>query len=72
MEKAPKKIVSSGDSWPESFYDGMSDAQRAVLEPPYHTGRSDIGRPFLNDDGSFGGGTLAKHGALHSVPQSKL
>ena len=59
-----------GDSWPEEFYDGMTDAQRAVLEPPYHTGRADIGRPFLNDDGSFGGGVLAKHGKLHSKPSA--
>lgn len=59
-----------GDTWPEEFYDGMTDAQRAVLEPPYHTGRADIGRPFLNDDGTFGGGVLGKHGKLHSKPQA--
>ena len=70
--KTDKSSWHSGDSWPESFYDGMTDAQRAVLEPPYHTGRADIGRPFLNDDGTFGGGVLAKHGKLHSKPPPAL
>lgn len=47
-----------GDAWPEEFYEGMTDAQRAVMEPPFH---SRLDRPFLNDDGTFGGGTLAKY-----------
>ena len=33
-----------GNAWPESWYEGLTDAQRAVLEPPYVTG---LERPVL-------------------------
>ena len=33
-------------------YEGLTDAQRAVLEPPYH-GPSFTDRPFLGDDGEL-------------------
>jgi hypothetical protein len=39
-----------GDAWPEGWYDGLSDAQRAVLEPPYVVG---LERPTLDDSGEL-------------------
>ena len=39
-----------GNAWPESWYEGLTDAQRAVLEPPYITG---LERPVLADDGDL-------------------
>ena len=39
-----------GNAWPESWYEGLTDAQRAVLEPPYVTG---LERPVLGDDGDL-------------------
>lgn len=36
-------------SWPSKFYDGLNDAQRAVLEPPY---ANRLDRPNINEDGS--------------------
>ena len=39
-----------GNAWPESWYEGLTDAQRAVLEPPYVT---DLERPVLGDDGNL-------------------
>lgn len=39
-----------GNAWPESWYEGLSDAQRAVLEPPYHPR---LDRPVLGDDGEL-------------------
>jgi hypothetical protein len=38
----------AGPAWPLSWYDGLTDAQRAVLEPPYHPRHQ---RPILGDDG---------------------
>ena len=39
-----------GNAWPESWYEGLTDAQRAVLEPPYVNG---LERPVLGDDGDL-------------------
>ena len=39
-----------GDAWPAEWYAGLSDAQRAVLEPPYVTG---LERPTLSDSGEL-------------------
>ena len=50
-----------GEAWPVEYTDGMTDAQLVLMEPPYHSSRVDIARPFLNDDGSFGGGKLGQH-----------
>jgi len=36
------------DKWPETWYDGMNAAQRAVLEPPYHPR---LDRDAVADDG---------------------
>ena len=38
----------AGPAWPLPWYDGLTDAQRAVLEPPYHPRHQ---RPILGDDG---------------------
>ena len=38
----------AGPAWPLSWYDGLTDAQRAVLEPPYHR---QLDRPVLGNDG---------------------
>ena len=38
----------AGPAWPMPWYDGLTDAQRAVLEPPYHPRHQ---RPILGDDG---------------------
>ena len=38
----------AGPAWPLAWYDGLTDAQRAVLEPPYHPRHQ---RPILGDDG---------------------
>jgi len=35
--------------WPAKFYDGLNDAQRAVLEPPY---ANRLDRPNVREDGS--------------------
>lgn len=40
----------SGDAWPAAWYDGLSDAARAVLEPPYD---ARLERPVLGDDGEL-------------------
>ena len=37
-------------AWPSSWYDGLTDAQRAVLEPPYVKAQE---RPELDDDGEL-------------------
>ena len=42
----------TGNAWPDGWYRGLTDAQRAVLEPPYH-GPSFTQRPFLGDDGQL-------------------
>ena len=42
--------TSPGNAWPQSWYDGLTDAQRAVLEPPYSHGAQ---RPILGDDGEL-------------------
>ena len=39
--------------WPEEALEGMSDAQKAVLEPPYHPR---MNRPYECADGRGGGG----------------
>lgn len=39
-----------GRVWPASWYEGLYDAQRAVLEPPYHPR---LDRPVLGDDGEL-------------------
>ena len=39
-----------GDTWPASWYRGLTDPQRAVLEPPYVTG---LERPTLDDRGDL-------------------
>jgi hypothetical protein len=39
-----------GDAWPKHWYDGLSDAQRAVLEPPYTVG---LERPTLDNTGDL-------------------
>ena len=38
--------IRSGRAWPDSWYDGLNDAQRAVLEPPYNVR---LDRPVLDD-----------------------
>lgn len=35
-------------SWPDAVLDGLTEEQRAVLEPPYHTR---LNRPVLDDEG---------------------
>ena len=39
-----------GNRWPAAMLEGMTDAQRAVLEPPYHIR---LTRPVLNEDGEL-------------------
>ena len=39
-----------GDAWPAGWYTGLTDAQRAVLEPPYVVG---LERPTLDDSGEL-------------------
>lgn len=39
-----------GTRWPEKLYDDMTDAQKAVLEPPY---ANRLDRPNINEDGSI-------------------
>ena len=39
-----------GNRWPAAMLEGMTDAQRAVLEPPYHIR---LTRPVLNEDGEI-------------------
>ena len=77
-----------GNAWPAEYFEDATDAQKALLEAPYHTvtatparrptriqadtlggrrraqSRQDIGRPWLNDDGTFGGGTLGQRSNL--------
>lgn len=38
-----------GNGWPEKIYDDLTDAQRAVLEPPY---ANRLDRPNMESDGS--------------------
>jgi ectoine hydroxylase-related dioxygenase (phytanoyl-CoA dioxygenase family) len=38
-----------GGGWPTKMYEGMTDAQRAVLEPPY---ANRLDRPLIQEDGS--------------------
>ena len=38
----------AGPAWPLSWYNGLTDVQRAVLEPPYHPRHQ---RPILGNDG---------------------
>lgn len=40
--------VRSGRAWPDSWYDGLSPEQLAVLEPPYNR---NLERPVLGNDG---------------------
>ena len=40
----------AGPAWPSNWYEGLSDEQRAVLEPPYSPGEQ---RPILGDDGEL-------------------
>jgi hypothetical protein len=40
----------AGPAWPRSWFEGLSDAQRAVLEPPYVIAQQ---RPELGDDGEL-------------------
>ena len=40
----------AGNAWPSSWYEGLADRQRAVLEPPYSPGAQ---RPILGDDGEL-------------------
>eukprot|EP01052_Picozoa_sp_SAG31_P023272 SAG31_NODE_1910_length_6945_cov_45.108384_2_plen_185_part_00 len=42
----------AGRAWPASWYNDLTDAQRAVLEPPYH-GPVFTERPILTDDGDL-------------------
>eukprot|EP01052_Picozoa_sp_SAG31_P025858 SAG31_NODE_2296_length_5987_cov_13.607677_5_plen_307_part_00 len=37
-------------AWPASWYEGLTDEQRAVLEPPYHPRHE---RPILDNDGTL-------------------
>ena len=39
----------SSCSWPSKFYDGLNDAQHAVLEPPY---ANRLDRPNIREDGT--------------------
>ena len=51
-----------------SVDEGLSDAQRAVLEPPYH-GPVFTERPFLNDDGQLDESSrkrIAQKGTKHN------
>uniref|UniRef100_A0A7S0IN47 Phytanoyl-CoA dioxygenase family protein n=1 Tax=Calcidiscus leptoporus TaxID=127549 RepID=A0A7S0IN47_9EUKA len=36
--------------WPAAALDGMSDAQRAVLQPPFHPR---MNRPYVDADGAY-------------------
>ena len=36
-------------AWPSKFYDGLNDAQRSVLEPPY---ANRLDRPNIRTDGT--------------------
>ena len=38
---------SESTMWPAGFYDDLSEAQRAVLEPPY---ANRLDRPNINED----------------------
>jgi hypothetical protein len=38
-----------GGGWPPKIYEGLTDAQRAVLEPPY---ADRLDRPIIQEDGS--------------------
>jgi len=42
--------ASASTRWPEKMYEGLNDAQRAVLEPPY---ANRLDRPNINEDGSI-------------------
>jgi hypothetical protein len=41
---------NEGGGWPPAMYDGLSPAERAVLEPPY---ANRLDRPNINADGSI-------------------
>jgi hypothetical protein len=41
--------VDGANGWPEAMYDDLTDAQSAVLEPPY---ANRLDRPNINDDGN--------------------
>ena len=41
-------VPTTTTMWPSGFYDGLNEAQRAVLEPPY---ANRIDRPNIRDDG---------------------
>ena len=57
----------SGKAWPESWYSGLNDAQRAVLEPAYHPR---LDRPDLGDDGELTAESvklLEEHGGWEGI-----
>ena len=41
--------TTAATMWPTKFYDGLDDAQRAVLEPPY---ANRLDRPNILEDGT--------------------
>jgi len=48
-ENADGSVENSTTMWPTKFYDGLNDAQRAVLEPPY---ANRLDRPNILEDGT--------------------
>ena len=51
-------LDDKGMGWPEKMYDGLNDAQRSVLEPPY---ANRLDRPVAKDD----------HGEVDIVSRTK-
>ena len=43
-------LLNNVQAWPAGWYEGLNDAQRAVLEPPYVKAQE---RPELGDDGEL-------------------
>jgi hypothetical protein len=44
-----RSYFGHGGGWPTKIYEGLTEAQRAVLEPPY---ANRLDRPNINEDGS--------------------
>ena len=48
-EEENASTTTASTMWPTKFYDGLDDAQRAVLEPPY---ANRLDRPNILEDGT--------------------
>lgn len=53
-----------GGGWPVKMYEGLTDAQRAVLEPPY---ANRLDRPNINHDGSIEVTTRSERKKQHDL-----